>query len=406
MHDYNTIVGVISLRNDKFSYPVIRQRYGIGNSGIDLIMNRYKESGLPWKDFLKLEPSQIEELIYPPKNIRKNDIPMPDFELYYERMMTKGSRVNMFYCWLDYKSEHPNGYQSSQFYEYFNRFIEKNYGGDKVAMAVERIPGEKLYIDWVGDQPELLVDPHTGEIRKIHVFTTTLGVSSLVYAECFLDEKLPSFIQGTINAITFYDAVPRYLVPDNCKTAVTKHTKDELVLNTAYQDLEEFYNVIILPPPARKPKGKPSVESHVRYLETHLIERLKEGIYTSLESLNDATQKIIADINRREFQKKIGYVMNADGTINVKSSIKKALKNNTYNYMVGMDLHQVPKKDKEKFDQYLIVGHVPCFRLNKDMSSKFYRTDYYMDIDAGAGHMEQGGTLGCYCVTTDDEIYL
>lgn len=124
MHDYNTIVGVISLRNDKVSYPVIRQRYGIGNSGIDLIMNRYKESGLPWKDFLKLEPSQIEELIYPPKNIRKNDIPMPDFELYYERMMTKGSRVNMFYCWLDYKSEHPNGYQSSQFYEYFNRFIE------------------------------------------------------------------------------------------------------------------------------------------------------------------------------------------------------------------------------------------------------------------------------------------
>ena len=59
---------------------------------------------------------------------------MPDFELYYERMMTKGSRVNMFYCWLDYKSEHPNGYQSSQFYEYFNRFIEKNYGGDKVAI--------------------------------------------------------------------------------------------------------------------------------------------------------------------------------------------------------------------------------------------------------------------------------
>ena len=53
MHDYNTIVGVISLRNDKVSYPAIRQRYGIGNSGIDLIMNRYKESGLSWEDFLK-----------------------------------------------------------------------------------------------------------------------------------------------------------------------------------------------------------------------------------------------------------------------------------------------------------------------------------------------------------------
>lgn len=61
MHDYNTIVGVISLRNDNVSYPVIRQRYGIGNSGIDLIMNRYKESGLPWK-VSETEPSQIEDL--------------------------------------------------------------------------------------------------------------------------------------------------------------------------------------------------------------------------------------------------------------------------------------------------------------------------------------------------------
>jgi len=25
-------------------------------------------------------------------------------------------------------------------------------------MAVERVPGERVYIDWVGDQPELLVD--------------------------------------------------------------------------------------------------------------------------------------------------------------------------------------------------------------------------------------------------------
>ena len=216
MHDYNTIIGVIGLRNEKISYPIIRQRYGIGHSGIDLIMNRYNASGLSWEELLRLEPSEVEELIYPPKNVRKGDIPMPDFEQYYERMMAKGSRINMFYCWLDYKSIHPNGYQTSQFYEYFNRFIETNYGSDKVEMAVERIPGEKMYIDWVGDQPELLVDPMTGEARKVHIFTTTLGVSSLVYAECFLDEKITSFMQGTINAISFYGAVPKYLVPDNC----------------------------------------------------------------------------------------------------------------------------------------------------------------------------------------------
>jgi len=50
-------------------------------------------------------------------------------------------------------------------------------------MPVNRRPGEKMYIDWVGDQPELITDVETGEIQKVHLFLTTLGVSSLMYAE-------------------------------------------------------------------------------------------------------------------------------------------------------------------------------------------------------------------------------
>ena len=96
----------------------------------------------------------------------------------------------------------------------------------------------------------------------------------------------------------------RYLVPDNLKTAISKHSKDELILNSAFSDLEDFYNTIVLPPPPRKPKGKPTIENHVRFLETHLIERLKENIFTSLDSLNKETQKIIATINQADFRNK------------------------------------------------------------------------------------------------------
>lgn len=100
------------------------------------------------------------------------------------------------------------------------------------------------------------------------------------------------------------------------------------------------------------------------------------------------------------------YVMNNDGTINVKRSIEQAVQNNLYSFMVGKDLHYISKSDRRKFDKFLIVGHVPCHVLNDDGSNKFYRTNSYMVIDAGAGHKEQGGVLGCYCVTTDEEIYL
>jgi len=50
-------------------------------------------------------------------------------------------------------------------------------------------------------------------------------------------------------------------------------------LQSAYSDLEDFYDTIILPPPPRKP----TVENHVRYLETHLrqpVYELPGGCFT------------------------------------------------------------------------------------------------------------------------------
>ena len=304
MHDYNTILGVIELRLSKVSYDSVQKRYRIGRSGIALIMNRYKDSGLSLDDLRQMPASKVVDLIYPKENLRHKDIPLPDFEKIHEQMIQMGKHADLSFLWIDYKKEHPNGYQLAQFYKLYRDFMVDTYGTSKTSMPVERIPGEKLYIDWVGDQPELLLDTATGELRKVHIFTTTLGFSSLVYAEIFLDEKLPHFIAGTVHALSYYGAVPKYLVPDNLRTAVTRHSKDELVLQSAFSDLETFYDTIILPPPPRKPKGKPTVENHVRFLETHLVEELKKDTYTSLEALNAAVKKIVADINQRPFQKK------------------------------------------------------------------------------------------------------
>ena len=96
-----------------------------------------------------------------------------------------GKHADLSFLWIDYKKEHPNGYQLAQFYKLYRDFMVDTYGTSKTSMPVERIPGEKMFIDWVGDQPELLLNTATGELQKVHIFTTTLGFSSLVYAEIF-----------------------------------------------------------------------------------------------------------------------------------------------------------------------------------------------------------------------------
>lgn len=303
MQSYSTIIGVIELRLQKVGYMTIQKRYHIGSSTVTLIMKRFHELGITLDELKRMPPRSVESAFYPPENLRRSEKPAPDFYRIHERM-TAMAHPDLSLVWEDYKKENPDGYQLSQFYQLYKDFVRENFGQTSVKMPVERIPGERMYIDWVGDQPELLTDPSTGEIHKIHLFATTLGYSSCVYAEAFIDEKTSSFITGVVHALEFYQAVPKYLVPDNLKTAVTKHSKDELVLNSVFSDLEDFYDTIVLPPPPRKPKGKPTVENHVRFLESNLVERLKQSAYTSLEALNQAIQKIIADINQRSFRKK------------------------------------------------------------------------------------------------------
>ena len=304
MQDYSTIIGAIQMRLNDCPTRSVMDRYKIGSGTLNLIMRRFKASGFSVDELQMMQPKEVEELFYPTKNIQRKDIPLPDFQYYYDKIYSHGSKTNISYCWLEYKENNPDGYEKSQFYEYYSRFVSENYGGKAISMAVNRKPGEKMYIDWIGDQPNLITNPKTGEITKAHIFVTTLGISSLIYAEAFPNEKLSYFIEGCTHAISFYGAVAKFLVPDNLKTAVTKHTKDELVLQSSFSDLEDFYDTIILPPPARKPKGKASVENHVRYLETHLIEKLKEKIYISFEDLNADIKKIVATLNSRRFQNK------------------------------------------------------------------------------------------------------
>ena len=166
MQDYNTIIGFIQMRLNGCQIRSVMDCYKIGSGILNLIMSRYHANGISIEELRMMASKEVENLFYSQKNLQRKDISLPDIQYYYDRIHTPGSCMNISFCWLDYTEKNPDGYEKSQFYEYFNRFIAENYGSQKVSMAVNRIPGEKMYIDWVGDQPELLTDTETGEIKK------------------------------------------------------------------------------------------------------------------------------------------------------------------------------------------------------------------------------------------------
>ena len=88
-------------------------------------MNRFNESGRDYETLKQMSAEEVENLIYPPENIRRKDVSvMPDYQAVYERLSKPGSKANLFYLWLKYKKECPSGYQYTQYCHYFKKFIE------------------------------------------------------------------------------------------------------------------------------------------------------------------------------------------------------------------------------------------------------------------------------------------
>lgn len=119
----------------------------------------------------------------------------------------------------------------------------------------------------------------------------------------FPNEQTLNFLQGTIEALNFYGGVPKILKPDNTKAASIKNTKDVLILNKVYEDLQDYYNTVIVPASPLKPRAKSSVENNVRWIETHLLENLKGRRFSSFSELNTEISIITDELNNREFSK-------------------------------------------------------------------------------------------------------
>lgn len=305
MQKSTTIIGVLEMLEDGFSYNDIRTRYSIGNSTITDIKKKFKTMDVTLKQLHSMTPKMVEQMFYPNAHPRK-EAPLPDFEKVYKKLTDKNSKANLYFIWIDYKKLYPDGYQYTQFKHYFKQWLDENYLESNLRMAINRVPGEIMYIDWVGDTLDLVYTDVPGELQTAHFFTTTLGVSTYCFVMAFPNEQTPNFLQGTIEALNFYGGVPKILKPDNTKAASIKNTKDVLILNKVYEDLQDYYNTVIVPAPPLKPRAKSTVENNVKWIETHLLEKLKGRRFSSFSELNAEISIIIDELNNREFSKEKG----------------------------------------------------------------------------------------------------
>ena len=184
--------------------------------------------------------------------------------------------------WDRYRETHPDGYGLTQ----FRMTIQRYRMISNPSMRMEHKSGDKMFIDYTGDK--LWIYPHREPPRQVEVFVSILGCSLLTYVEATHSQCKEDFISACENAFYYYGGVPRAMVPDNLKAAVTKAGRYESVLNEEFERFAEHYGVTVVPARVRKPKDKSPVENAVKLTYKDIFTRIEPLHCPDIKSLNAA----------------------------------------------------------------------------------------------------------------------
>jgi transposase len=280
----------------KLSHRQIAQSVGVSRSTVAEYLARASGAGLPWPLPHDLDDAALEKMLYPPPLQPPARRPEPDWNYVNSELKRKG--VTLLLLWQEYKEQHPEGYQYSQFCDRYRQWRNSV----NVTMRLPHHAGEKTFSDFAGAKLKV-IDQETGEVRFAHLFVTALGASSYTYAEAFWTEGTESWCLGHVHGFEYFGGAPKFIVPDNPKTTVTRACPYEPELNPTFQEMAAHYGCAVLPARVRRPRDKAKVESAVGVATRWIVARLRNGTFFSLTELNRAIRQLLEDMNTRPFKK-------------------------------------------------------------------------------------------------------
>jgi transposase len=268
----------------------------ISNSTVGEYLRRAKTAGIGWP-LSEISEDELYQRLFPEKKPSPEKArPLPDWELVRKELRQKG--VTLRLVWMEYLEEYPDGYQYSQYCEYYRRWKK---ACAKPSKHREHVGGEEMQVDYAGLKIPI-INPQSGEITQAPVFVAVLPASNYTYAEAQASENQCNWNNGHVRVLEFIGGVIRIVVPDNLRTGVQKPNYYEPDINPAYQELAEHYQFAVLPARVRKPKDKAKVENGVQNVERWVIAPLRKRTFFSLAEVNQAIRKQLEWFNHKEMQ--------------------------------------------------------------------------------------------------------
>lgn len=161
------------------------------------------------------------------------------------------------------------------------RFVRRlNGAGPAPFRRMECEPAAEAQVDF---GTGAMIPMPNGRRRRSWVFRIILSFSRKGYSETVFRQTTDEFIRCLENAFHHFGGVPKTLVIDNLRAAVTKADWYEPELNPKIIAFAEHYGTVILPTKSYTPRHKGKVERGVDYVQDN---GLKGRQFTSLSDQN------------------------------------------------------------------------------------------------------------------------
>ena len=289
---------IFLLRLQGTAYETIARSLGCSRNTVKKYARLAEQRGLDPAALTAMEDHELEKLFSEPAVV--SQYRYQDLESLFSDMEKELKRVGVtrWILWGEYKARFPDGYAYSQFCDYFRQW-EDRYAA---TAHFDHTPGDKAFIDFTGKKLSI-ADPSTGEVLEMEVFVAVLGYSGLTYVEAVASQRKEVFLKVIENALWYFGGVPKALVPDNLKSAVTKTDKYEPEINETLLDFANHYGTTVYPARSRKPRDKALVENMVNIVYSRIFAPLRDRPFFHIRELNAAIGELLEIHNNQCFQK-------------------------------------------------------------------------------------------------------
>ncbi len=295
--DFMELKQLLLLKEKGESNRSCEKLLSIHRNTINHYVRMFRASGFSFASLLKHDEIFLKELFpsHEPINTKRYSI-LSGYFTYFEKELKKPGCTREA-LWREYLLKHPNGYGYSQFNEHLARWRDKIKASGKLIHKV----GDKLYVDYCGKKLQI-TNKQTGELIQVEVFVGILPASQYTYVEATFSQQKEDFISSLNHCLEYFEGVPKSIVTDNLKSAVTKASKYEAVINKSLKSFAVHYKTSINPTRSYSPQDKALVEGAVKLVYQRIFYPLNKMTFFSIESLNRAIQEKLIEYNNYQMK--------------------------------------------------------------------------------------------------------